>query len=90
MTLVRNGKLKRKDFELILVVISAVSTVGTMILLIDDRNERVESETAWQVGDVNDRLFEPGRCGGAGQGYAGSLEITFENRPISSPEDNRL
>lgn len=54
MTLVRNGKLKRKDFELTLVV-------GTMILLIDDRNERVESETAWQVGDVNDRLFEPGR-----------------------------
>lgn len=83
MTLVRNGKLKRKDFELTLVV-------GTMILLIDDRNERVESETAWQVGDVNDRLFEPGRCGGAGQGYAESLEITFENRPISSPEDNRL
>lgn len=83
MTLVRNGKLKRKDFELTLVV-------GTMILLIDDRNERVKSETAWQVGDVNDQLFEPGRCGGAGQGYAESLEITFENRPISSPEDNRL
>lgn len=90
MTLVRNGKLKRKDFELTLVVISAVSTVGTMILLIDDRNKRVESKTAWQVGDVNDRLFEPGRCSGAGQGYAGSLEITFENRLISSPEDNRL
>ena len=54
--------------EWVRVVISVVTVETTLILLIDDRNERngLNQKQPGLVGGVNDRLFKPGRCGRSG------------------------